>query len=143
MNNTTLILDSSVIAKWFFPEADNDKALALKDSFIHSDISISIPLLLFYEMNNILKTATQSLRIDKKEAGKVYKAFLHLPFVVYSSQALMNSTLEIAIKYNISSYDAAYIALAEYLQVMFVTADEKLLKKVPHKLVVNLKDYLF
>ncbi len=141
MTNTTLILDSSVIAKWFFPEVDNEKALILKDKFIDRSISIAIPLLLFYEINNILKTATKSLRIDTREAIKVYKAFLNLDFIIYSSEFLMVSTLEIAIRFNISSYDASYVALAEHLQAIFLTADKKLLNKVSSKFILDLKNY--
>lgn len=141
MNKTTLILDSSVIAKWFLPEADNDKAMVLKDKFIENTISIAVPLLLFYEINNILKTSTQSLRIDAQVAAEVYKAFLKLDFIVYSTESLMISSLEIALKFNISSYDASYIALAEHLKVMFLTFDRKLLNKVTSKYILDIKDY--
>jgi predicted nucleic acid-binding protein len=141
VNKTTLILDSSVIAKWFIPETDNEKALLLKEKFTDNTISIAIPILLFYEINNILKTTTQSLRIDINEAIETYKAFLKLNFVAYSSEFLMISAIELALKFNISSYDASYIALAEYLQVIFLTADRKLLKKVSSKFILDINDY--
>ncbi len=141
MNNTTLILDSSVIAKWFFPEDDNKNALAIKDKFTQNKISLAIPILLYYEINNLLKTAVKSFRIDVNDSIRVYKAFLKLNFIAYSSEILLEKTLGSALKYDISSYDASYIALSEYLQVPFVTADQKLINKVSNKLVINLKDY--
>ena len=49
--------------------------------------------------------------------------------------------LDIAMKYDISSYDASYVALAEYLKKPFFTADDKLLKKVKSKFVFGLSDY--
>lgn len=141
MNNKALILDSSVIAKWFFVENDSDNALIIKENFTKNKISISVPLLLYYEINNLLKTAVKKYRIDEQDAIEVYKAFLQLNFVTYSSEFLLQKTLEIAIKYDISSYDATYIALSEYLQIQFLTADQKLLNKVKSKLVVDLKNY--
>jgi predicted nucleic acid-binding protein len=141
--NTTVILDSSVIAKWFFSEVDTDKALEIKEKFTNNSISIAVPVLLYYEINNILKIAVNSFRIDPKEAVKVYNAFLKLNFITYSSELIMRKTLEIAMKFDISSYDAAYIALAEYLQIPFLTADRKLLDKVTIKLVQNIKNYKY
>ena len=142
MNTPTLILDSSVIAKWFFPENDSEKALEIKDKFANNTLSLVVPLLLYYEVNNLLKTAVKMFRIDKDDAKKVYNAFLQLNFVSYSSESLLEKTLETAIKYDISSYDASFIALAEYLQVQFLTVDKKLLDKVKNKFVIDLKEYI-
>jgi predicted nucleic acid-binding protein len=142
VNNSTVILDSSVIAKWFFPESNSKKALEIKDKFTDNTISIVIPLLLYYEVNNLLKTAVKRFRIDEDDAIKVYHAFLQLNFISYSTELLLKKTLEIAIKYNISSYDASYIALAEYLQFQFVTADKKLVSAASNKLVVDLEKFI-
>jgi predicted nucleic acid-binding protein len=141
VNNKALILDSSVIAKWFFVENDSDNALIIKEQFTKNKISLSVPLLLYYEINNLLKKAVKKYRIDEQDAIKAYKAFLQLNFVTYSSEFLLQKTLEIAIKYDISSYDATYIAMSEYLQIQFLTADQKLLNKVNSKLVIDLKNY--
>jgi len=136
-----IILDSSVIAKWFFPEESGQLALKIKDDFTTNITSISAPLLLYWEINNLLKTATKRSRITAKSAVSVYEAFLKLNFIVYSSEELMTKTLKIAIRFDISSYDASYVALAEYLQKPFFTADQKLLSKVISNFVFDLKSY--
>jgi len=136
-----IILDSSVIAKWFFPEESGQLALKIKDDFTTNVTSISAPLLLYWEINNLLKTATKRSRITAKSAVSVYEAFLKLNFIVYSSEELMTKTLKIAIRFDISSYDASYVALAEYLQKPFFTADQKLLSKVISNFVFDLKSY--
>ena len=141
MKKNTLILDSSIIAKWFFVENDSDKALIIKEEFTNNKISVAVPVLLYYEINNLLKTAVKKYRIDEHDAIDVYKAFLQLNFVTYSSEFLLEKTLAVAIKYDISSYDATYIALAEYLHVQFLTADQKLLNKVQNKFVIHLNNY--
>jgi len=141
VNNTTLILDSSVIAKWFFPENDSKNALAIKKKFTNNNVSIAIPILLYYEINSLLKTGVKTFRIDANDAKEVYSAFLKLNFISYSSEFLLEKTLATALKFDISSYDASYIALSEYLQVQFFTADKKLLNRTVNKFVVDLKDY--
>ena len=141
MTTADIILDSSVIAKWFFPEESGQLALKIKDDFTANVTSISAPLLLYWEINNLLKTATKRSRITAKSAVSVYEAFLKLNFIVYSSEELMAKTLKIAIQFDISSYDASYVALAEYLQKPFFTADQKLLSKVISNFVFDLKSY--
>ena len=141
MTTADIILDSSVIAKWFFPEESGQLALKIKDDFTANVTSISAPLLLYWEINNLLKTATKRSRITAKSAVSVYEAFLKLNFIVYSSEELMTKTLKIAIRFDISSYDASYVALAEYLQKPFFTADQKLLSKVISNFVFDLKSY--
>jgi predicted nucleic acid-binding protein len=138
----TVILDSSVIAKWLFP-TENDSALALKikEDFAQNKITISVPVLLFYEINNLLRTAVKRFRIDEKEAKLVYASLLNLNFVAHSSKELFESALEKAMQLDISSYDGSYLALAESLDVPFYTSDEKLLSKAKSDLVKDLKQY--
>ncbi|HVF69182.1 MAG TPA: type II toxin-antitoxin system VapC family toxin [Xanthomonadales bacterium] len=141
MNKTTVILDSSVIAKWFFAENDCEQALRIKEQFTNGLLSVAIPTFLYYEVNNLLRTAVKRLRINENDAKKAYNSFLILDFVSYSSEFLLEKTLEIAIKFDISSYDASYIALSEYLQAPFLTSDKKLVNTVENKFVIDLKDY--
>src|ERR1051326_6391789 len=119
--NISCILDSSVIAKWFFPEEDSKKALILKEKFVNGSISIAAPVLLYYEINNLLKTAAKKFHIKNTDIEDVYQAFLKLNFTLYSSQDLMIQSLKTAVKFDISSYDASYLTLAEYLETPFIT----------------------
>lgn len=137
-----IILDSSVVAKWFFPdEEESELALKIKEDFINKEVSISVPILIFYEINNLLKTAIKSLRIGRGKAMSAYQGFLELDFIIYSSKDLMEKALEKAVNLDISSYDASYVVLAEYLKASFFTADKKLLEKTKSQVVKNLQDY--
>ena len=141
-NSTHIILDSSVVAKWFFPtEEESNIALNIKDLFLSKDISISVPILIYYEINNLIRSAIKSLRINEELAKEAYQGFLNLDLIAYSSKELMKSTLEKAISLDISSYDASYLALTEYLQIPFITADQKLILKAKTDLVRNLKTF--
>ena len=137
---TNIILDSSVVAKWFFPsEEDNNIALGIRDLFLSHEIVISVPLLIYYEINNLLRTAIKSLRINEDLAKKAYQGFLELELITYSSNKLMAMALEKAVLLDISSYDASYVALSEYLQIPLITADQKLIDKAKTRRIQNLK----
>ncbi|MBI2326905.1 type II toxin-antitoxin system VapC family toxin [Candidatus Curtissbacteria bacterium] len=137
-----VVLDSSVIAKWFLPdETFKSYALKIKEDFVNRKVIVSVPTLIFYEVSNLLKTAIKRLRINKHIAIKAYQGFLDLNFLVHSSVDLFKTSLEKAIDLDISSYDAAYVALAEYLKSPLYTADDNLIKKSKSKLVKSLKDY--
>ncbi|OGY25979.1 MAG: hypothetical protein A2Z24_02575 [Candidatus Woykebacteria bacterium RBG_16_44_10] len=139
---TNIIVDASVVAKWFLAdEEDASFALEIKQDFLLQKISISAPLFIFYEVNNLLKSAARSVRIDERGAREAYEGFLDLNFLVYSSKNLLKATLAVALDYNISSYDASYVALSEYLEVPLFTTDKKLLEKVESRFVRDLTSY--
>jgi len=138
----TIIVDSSVVAKWFFPDEENSQAaLQIQTDFIEGKLSICVPALIYYELNNILKTAMTILRIEKTLANQAYEGFLSLDLISYSTSELLISTLDKAVEFNISSYDASYVVLADYLKADFYTADEKLLGKVKNNFIKNLMSY--
>ncbi len=146
----TIILDSSVIIKWFLPEEDSNIALAFNRQFISGDLKIAVPMLLFYEMANIFKSAVTASRIKSSDAIQSYENLLNLNFITYSMDNLFKGGLEIALRFDITAYDASYLALAEELKIPFITADQKLINKVESKqsspdksgkLIFNLNDY--
>lgn len=141
MNNTTIIVDTSVIIKWLLPDEDDSLAIKIKNKFALKDVTITIPYLTYYEVSNVLAIAVKRKRINQEISKKLYNAFLDLEFTVYATKELFTRALIISLELDISSYDASYIALAEYLQIPFVTADRKLLNKVKNKFVIDLKEY--
>lgn len=132
--NKSIVIDASVVAKWLLPDEENLVASLIKKEFTKRTVSISVPVFIFYEVNNLLKSAVLSGRLDAKRAVNLYEAFLDFDFIVYWSKQLLRTALQTAIDLNISSYDASYVVLAESLQIPFYTADEKLVKKTSGKL---------
>lgn len=49
-----VVLDASVVLKWFREESDTDKALELQEAINHSQLKAYIPDLLLYEVTNAL-----------------------------------------------------------------------------------------
>ena len=55
----------------------------IREDFRSDAIKISIPLLFYYEINNILKTAVKVFRVNPKEAKDIFKGFLNLNFTAF------------------------------------------------------------
>lgn len=136
-----IIIDASVAAKWLLSDEADFIADSIKRAFVDRQITVAVPIFIFYEVNNLLKSAVLSNRISSQDSLDFCENFLNLNFNIHSSKLLLKNTLRTALKLEISSYDASYIALAEYLQIPLYTADEKLVKKAKSRLVKNLSDY--
>ncbi len=64
--------------------------------------------------------------------------------IIMIRDEIREKMIEFAINHNISIYDASYIALAEKFNTQLITADEKIVKKLPKNLkllILNLKNY--
>lgn len=140
--NTDIIIDSSVALKWFFPEEEySNEALKIKKDFTEKEITISVPILFFYEVGNVLKSSVKSSRVDSNKAKRVYEKFTYAEFIIYSSKELFKDAFEKSATLDITFYDASYVALAEYLKIPFYTADRKLLQKAKGEYLYHLKEY--
>lgn len=140
--NADIIIDSSVALKWFFPEEESGiEALKIKNDFTEKEIAISVPILFFYEVGNVLKSSVKTLRINSTKAKTVYEKFTYAEFIVYSSKELFKRAFEKANLFDITFYDASYVALAEDLKIPFYTADTKLLQKIKGEYICHLKEY--
>jgi len=51
----TLVLDASVLLKWFLQEPGSDSALELKHRYLEGDVAIALPDLALYEVPNVLR----------------------------------------------------------------------------------------
>ena len=121
-----IVLDTSVVAKLFLKEELSSNAIRLKDKHIKGEIEIVAPSLLKYELINALK----SKRFTKVEIKEALEAVRDYGFSIVDpeDQALDNAAA-LAVDYNISSYDASYVALAKDLESELCTADGKLVEK--------------
>ena len=135
MERFQMILDASVIAKWFLVEEGSDEALQLRDEYVKGTIDIAVPELLLYEVANVLRYKDFSEEDVKKAMLSLMDMDL---FIAGMSHLLMERTVEISMECGITIYDAAYVALAESLSTELVTADSKLYEKTKEKYRVRL-----
>ncbi|MDA0368900.1 MAG: type II toxin-antitoxin system VapC family toxin [Proteobacteria bacterium] len=121
---TSLVIDASVAIKWVVGETGTDDALSLRRHNLYA------PDLLVSECANVLwkKVRRGELHPDEAQAAAqlLERADLHLE----PSRRLMRRTTELAITLDHPAYDCLYLALAESLRCDFVTADERLRRRV-------------
>jgi predicted nucleic acid-binding protein len=125
----TAILDSSVIIKWFREgEIFREEALLLRGAYLEGKLHLGVPDLLFYEIANVLRYKPDLNQAQVQAA--VRSLFdMRLERVALTPQ-LINRALELAYAHELTVYDAAFIACAETLGTVLITADEKLVDKV-------------
>ena len=122
-----IVLDASVVVKWFSEEEYTDKALQIRRKFLNGEESIVIPDLLLYELANSLRYNRDFNSIDVKDAlASIFD--MHIDIIVPISE-LVRSAITLAFDHNITIYDAFYVALAKESSLNLITADDKLYKR--------------
>lgn len=126
---TGYVLDASVAIKWALPGAQEpltDKAVALLKRYRDSDVDFIVPDVFWAEIANALWRGVRQQRWDCDQAEMAVADMRDRDFQTVSSQILMTSALEIALKYDRNIYDCLYAALAEESKVDLITADQRL-----------------
>ncbi len=123
-----LVLDASVVIKWFLEEELSREALHYRRQHLEGQVSLVAPTLLAFEFINVLCTKP---RIGLETVILAIDAFYFTGITEYIlTKDLAKMAAELAKEYKISAYDAAYVALAQDLGCLFITADQKLYRKV-------------
>ena len=121
----TLVIDASVIVKWFLDEEDSEKARVIRSNLEKEEISIIVPPLLFLEILNSLKYN----KVKEQNIISANKILFGLDFDIKDlNEEIMIKTIENSVKYNITIYDALYVTLAQIHGTFLITADKKLYK---------------
>lgn len=82
------------------------------------------PSLLPYECANIIRRQELSRAISADQAAQAHTDLLDLAIDLWPYEVLSNRAWEL--RTNLSSYDAAYVALAEILAAPLVTLDRRI-----------------
>ena len=125
----SVVLDTSVVIKWFRQgEVLASKALALRDAYLEGQIVVLVPSLLAYELANVLRYKNDLTTVQIEDA--VQSLFdMGLEWIPPSA-TVMRRAVVIARECDTTVYDAAFVALAETLNATFLTADEKLTRRL-------------
>lgn len=122
-----IIIDASVVLKWYLAdEEDGSLALSLLEKYVAGKLYLMAPFLLEYEVANGLNIAKKKGRIEEKEVKKALDGFMNLDIELRPLSLTYAKALPYCGLYNITAYDASYVALAEDESVPLVTADKKL-----------------
>lgn len=138
MREKLLVLDASVVVKWFSKEEDSEKAIELRDKFVNREVFIVCPDLVLYEVANALRYNKNLDENDIREAiGSLYDMEID---IIVPTKEVMARAIEFAREFNITIYDAVYVSLADILNAKLITADKMLVKACKRDFVVSLSD---
>ena len=118
------VLDNSVVAGWFL----EDQATPYPDAIaarLEEDRAV-VPALWQLEFAKVLRTACKRNRIAAAQAQQVIEQICSLPIEIDTDTPGPAELLALALRYDLSSYDAAYLELALRLQLPIATKDAAL-----------------
>lgn len=127
------VVDASVLVKLFLHEENDDKALALVQDHIAGKALIIVPELVFLEVINALRYKKQDVDALDKANQRLWKLQFH---VEKMNAFLLKRTAELALEFNLTVYDALYVAVANNFGAPLITAD-KALGKVPNVVLLS------
>jgi len=131
-----VVVDASVVVKWFVVEEDREKALRIRDDYIEGKLALSAPSLMPFEVMNAVRCARRDMDAERlsqiNESLSLYGIKLHNLREEYAK-----ATIRTALDNDITIYDASYIALAEHLQTTMYTADKDLVGNLQEKSKVH------
>ena len=120
------ILDSSVALAWVIPDENNLVLDSLCDHL--TDDTAFVPPVWPLEIGNALLVAAKRGRLTAKDVNQLVTELRALPLEIdfNSTEQALEKTLNLARKYDLTTYDASYLELAKRRNLPLVTLDTKL-----------------
>lgn len=123
------VLDSSFVGCWFLPDEKSAAGQRVFDAYQAGRIEFDVPELLAYEIPNLFLSAFRRKRLEADELQEARAVFDLIEFEYHSqTDAIYRRRMfQFAEKHQLTAYDAAYLELADRLQLPLLTLDGKLL----------------
>lgn len=125
---STVVVDASIAIKWIFEEEGTQEALALRDR-----ASLIAPDLLVSECANALWKKVRKGELSDDEALLAARVLESAEIELLATRSLMEAATRMAIAIDHPAYDCIYLAMAEANDARFVTADERLVRKLSQR----------
>lgn len=122
----SLVVDASVAFKWFVPEVDDDKALAL----LSKDQALWAPDLVLAEVANGSWVRLRSLTNGQEVAAAATKGLPRMFDMLLPSRDYLTHASQIAFQLGHPIYDCVYLAMCEQHDMVMITADERFRNRV-------------
>jgi predicted nucleic acid-binding protein len=119
---TLVVVDASVVLKWFLPEPWSDEARKLLDE----PVGLVAPDLLYAEVGNGVWKRVRMRELSGPLARRMVADIATMAVRPVASRILLKDAIGVAVGAGITVYDAMYLALAVRLRTYVVTADERL-----------------
>lgn len=136
-----VVVDCSVVAKWFLPEEAAAAAAELLHDIRTGSVQAHAPDLIFAELPGVLWKHVRRRQLEARDALDILALFQAAPLDVTPVRPLSGAALGIALETGCTVYDAVYVALAMRVEGRVVTADTALVRKLagtPYETAVSL-----
>ena len=123
------VVDLSYSAGWFHPAQGHPGGIRLLKAHLANEVNLICPSIWNYEVLNLLATASRrgTLSEAQADAGLELLNALEMRIEDLSSDTLRKRAHRFARQFKLSAYDAAYLELADRLQVPLLTRDAALI----------------
>lgn len=118
------VLDNSVVSGWYLENQATPYTAAIAERLL--DDRAWAPAIWELELTNVLRTACMRQRMVAQQAQQVLARIAQLPIEVDRHALPRSELLALAIRFGLSSYDAAYLELALRRQLPLATQDDAL-----------------
>lgn len=125
-----VVVDSSVVIKWFVTEPLTPAAQQVLDGDQAGTLTLIAPDLLAAEIGNVIWKKCRLQGLAREDAEQIIAVFRALHIELVSATELLEEALRIAMTYERTVYDSLYIALSVREQCVYLTADERLVNTV-------------
>ena len=124
---TALLVDTSVLIKWFHSagESELQEARTIRRAVQRGDLEVLIIDLALYEFGNVLLRALRWSATDVADQLDDLIAICGTPLVM--SREWLRGAARLGVDHGLTFYDAAWAASAQALAIPLVSADVRLL----------------
>jgi predicted nucleic acid-binding protein len=121
-----IVLDSSVAMSWFFEDERDDLAISTAEAVGREQTLV--PSIFPWEFQNAMLTAVRRKRLSHDEAHDNLQAFTRLAIRIDPASVELHrfNDLSLALKYELSAYDAAYLHVALRYSGQLMTRNHRL-----------------
>ena len=120
------VVDAGIAVKWVIPEVLSDLADRVRDG----TEDVLAPDLLLVEVANALWRKTTAREISAREADAAFDLVRRSGIDLRPAGPLLPRAMDLARRLDHPVYDCVYLALAEREKASFVTADQRLLRRL-------------
>ena len=120
----SFVLDNSVVSGWIV----NDQACPYSESIATrlQAVRAIAPPLLQLEYTNVMRTACKRQKMIAAQAHQIVAMLAELPIDIDNASLHPSQVLDLALRYDLTSYDAVYLDLALRRGVPIATRDQAL-----------------
>lgn len=127
---TKLVIDSSVVIKWFVPEPNSMRARTILTQYQNGQVALIAPDSITAEVANVLWRKHSTQHLSPADGQVILDTFRSLHLTTYPVTDLLDVAYAQSIRLRQSVFDMLYLALAQRERCPYLTADEELVAAI-------------